>query len=189
MVNRPIQDNLLIISGSGRRSGKTTLVCEIIRHFSKFNPLIALKISPHANHSAGLANLLIEKNGFRFYEETIPNGKDSGLFLESGAKHSYFLEVTDHNIDIAWEFLAGSFLKTDEPIICESGYLGHLLKPSLMIFSGPDNPMITPSKQLSKALSDLVVVPGNYDVGKLARQIFYTDGKWSYQPDQSESQG
>lgn len=180
MAERAIQKNLLIISGSGRRSGKTTLACNLIRYFSKQFPVTAVKISPHPNHSAGLAELLEERSGYRVYRENIPNEKDSGLFLEAGADPSYFLEVTDHNIDLAWEFMKSAFLEDDFPIICESGYLGHLVKPGLMFFSGPDSPNMTPSKLRNKALSDIVVVPGTYDVQTLCASIRFTDGEWKW---------
>ncbi len=186
MENRSLQENLLIISGSGRRTGKTTLACAIIRHFSELCPLIAIKISPHANHNAGLAELLFEKNGFKLYEETAPNSKDSGLFLESGALKSYFLEVTDHNIDIAWDYVSRTLLNPEQAIVCESGYLGHLIKPGLMIFCGPDNPMMPPSKQRNKALSDLALTAGQFDVETLLKRITFTENKWVLHPSASE---
>lgn len=182
MGNRILQENLLIISGSGRRTGKTTLACALIRHFTAICPLIAVKISPHANHNAGMAALIIEKNGFKLYEETTPNAKDSGLFLESGALKSYFLEVTDHNIDIAWEHLNRTLLKPDQAILCESGYLGHLVKPGIMIFCGPDSPMMPPSKQRNKALSDITVTAGQFDPEALIQRIVFTENKWSLTP-------
>lgn len=183
MTERPLQNNLLLISGSGRRTGKTTLACALIKYFSESWPVTAVKISPHPNHNAGIAELLAERNGFRLFKETQPNEKDSGLFLAAGAKVSYFLEVTDHNIDNAWEYLMDTYLNMEDPLICESGYLGHLIKPGLMIFTGPSNPMITPTKQRNKALSDLVVVPGSYDIQKLIDSIQYSDSQWILNPE------
>jgi len=39
--------NILLVSGNGRNSGKTTLACKIIERFSKDHEITGLKISPH----------------------------------------------------------------------------------------------------------------------------------------------
>ncbi|TAL59958.1 MAG: hypothetical protein EPN88_16615 [Bacteroidetes bacterium] len=78
--------NLLLIAGTGTKSGKTSIACRIISQFKILN-ITAIKISPHLHEVTPGLIPLIEKKGYSVYEETNRNtSKDTSRMLHSGAK-------------------------------------------------------------------------------------------------------
>ena len=77
---------MILIAGNGRNVGKTTFATEVIRHLSKSNTVIGIKISPHI-HGINEGLVVIHKtNDFVVVEERGHNKKDSSLLLQAGAK-------------------------------------------------------------------------------------------------------
>ena len=60
--------NMLLIAGTGRKSGKTTLACACIAHFSKQTGIYAIKISPHTHDDEGLTTEIARETNYRLYE-------------------------------------------------------------------------------------------------------------------------
>ena len=91
-------NRLLIIAGTGRGSGKTTLACLIIRRFSHLGPL-AIKISPHF-HAPG-EGLVDWHRGekFNIFHESSKTGvKDTSRMLESGASGVYYIQAYEAHV-------------------------------------------------------------------------------------------
>lgn len=124
--------NLLLISGTGRNVGKTTLVCAIIKKFSAKHKIIALKITPHF-HNVN-PGLIIEKNEkFIISEEiNIEYDKDTALMLKAGASKVYFIQVIDIYLKEAVKFIF-EYIDTTALIICESARLRTLITPGIFI--------------------------------------------------------
>lgn len=138
--------NLLIIAGTGRNSGKTSLACEIIKQFSKAKP-IALKISPHFHKPSAGLKLLKSDNDFNIYRELSDKGdKDSSKMLISGASAAYYIQVYDNNAGRAFKWLV-SYLQTTSPIVCESPALRRFVEPGVFIIADSDT--IVSKKDLS----------------------------------------
>lgn len=120
---------MILIAGTGRNSGKTTLACAIIRKFHGTIPLVALKISPHRHTEITRGNVLINEPDVYIEEETDPaTGKDSARMLAAGADRSFFIMASDDRlpkaIDTVMELLdEGTFL------VCESGGLRQWVEP------------------------------------------------------------
>jgi hypothetical protein len=138
--------NLLLISGTGQNSGKTTLVCRLISQFAKQFSVTAIKISPHFHQPEPGLPVIATAEGFTIYEETQHNtGKDSSRFLDSGATKVYFITATRDQQGKAMETLMEKIPSTT-PLICEAGGLHHHFKPALHIVTLSKNK--PPQKQI-----------------------------------------
>ena len=129
MKNLP---NLLIVSGNGRDSGKTTLVCDIIKKFSS-RAVTAIKICPHYHPDDIGLKIIHKEHNFLIAEETSrESGKDSARMLEAGADKVYYLQVLDDHIAEAFSKLR-AMLDSKSLIICESGWLRSVVKPGVFL--------------------------------------------------------
>ncbi|GAB4325231.1 MAG: hypothetical protein Kow00127_17970 [Bacteroidales bacterium] len=148
MINDPL---LLIVAGTGRNAGKTTIACSLIRRFAHETGIIALKISPHHHQSVESADPVKKGNHWRLFREADASaGKDSSRFLQAGAMESYYLEATDDGLAEAYPIfrsLAGS-----NPVICESPALRYFVTPGLMILA--DRPEVLKRKENAGKLTE-----------------------------------
>lgn len=124
--------NLLLVSGTGRNTGKTTLICSILKKFSSGNKIIAIKITPHF-HNVN-PDFIIEKNEKYIISEenNLDSGKDTSLMLINGAHKVYFLQVIDDFLEQAIKNLL-KHLNKSSLIICESARLRNVVKPGVFI--------------------------------------------------------
>lgn len=74
----------IVVGGLGRKSGKTAMVCRILRLFAD-RDWIAVKITPHTHTEAPAAFTLTE---------TLEPGRngDTNRYLAAGAKRAFLLE-------------------------------------------------------------------------------------------------
>src|SRR5665647_1648223 len=90
--------NLLLIAGTGTKSGKTTIACKIIEQFKNLN-LTAIKISPHFHETTPGLISISENKGYVIYEETDKlSSKDTSRMLTSGASKVFFAKVWDDKL-------------------------------------------------------------------------------------------
>lgn len=127
--------NVLTICGSGRNVGKTHLGCQIIKHFSLNDSIIAVKISKfNHQHSEDEGMKLINKyEGFQIWKQVDLTEKDSGRYLKSGAHASYYIECDDQHLLEAFltihKMYGNSCL-----FICESASITKYINPAIAIF-------------------------------------------------------
>ncbi len=166
---------LLIIGGTGRKSGKTTLACNIISHFMDQN-IIAVKISPHIHNLNSGSELVSAGDDYEIYRESSPEGtKDSAMMLKAGAKESYYIYSSDNSILQAFNMLI-SVTGQSSPVICESPVLRKYVIPGLYLLA--DSSLVTNRKDLSSvnATPDItVILEKPVDV---AGMISIGGGKW-----------
>ena len=133
-------NNVILISGSGRNSGKTTVACHIISQLARKGNVIGLKISPHFHASGVGQELVISNPRYHIYREHDANtGKDSSRMLSAGASVVYFIQCTDENL----EFIEEDFRKIvspDVPIVCESGSFSNVFNPGFQLLVIGENP-------------------------------------------------
>lgn len=127
--------SMLMIGGSGRNVGKTTLICALIRKFAPTVPVIGLKVTSirpgeedfHGHHEQPLSD------DYRIFEETNPgSAKDTAKMLRAGASKVYFIQSTDEQMSMAMD----AFFKLVDPqsiIICETRSLRRIVKPGVFI--------------------------------------------------------
>lgn len=150
--------NLLLISGTGQNSGKTTLACRLIAEFSKQFPVTAIKISPHFHEPPPQLPVIAAYEGFVIYEEIqYGTGKDSSRFLYAGAKRVCFITAQREKQGEAMETLLEKIPATT-PLICEAGGLHKYFKPALHIVTVSKNK--PPQKEIPQSADVMVEFDG-----------------------------
>jgi len=170
--------HFLVISGSGKKVGKTFLATALIRRFSASFPLVALKISPHRHDSLGGAELVHESEGIRIFRETAPHGKNTGLFLAAGASESFFMETNDRHLLQGLKIFSPDCNPSGLPVICESGALGGLVRPGIRIFIAGSRDPGEELKLESMKSADLLLPAREFDPEEVAAGIQFQDGGW-----------
>jgi hypothetical protein len=179
--------HFIIISGSGKKVGKTFLATGLIRHFSASFPVVGLKISPHRHDSLGDAELIHDSEGIRIFRETGPHRKNTGQFLEAGASAAYFMETDDSHLMEGLKRLEGlEGLKifspngnaANLPVICESGALGSFVRPGILICIV--NPADSPADHKLAAMkkADLVLPARVFIPEEVAGGILFREDGW-----------
>ncbi len=144
--------NLLLIAGTGNKSGKTTLACRVIGQFKDFG-IIGIKITPHFHETTPGLNLIVGKKGFSIYEETDPSTqKDTSRMLSSGAAHVYFAKVTDGDLKEAFMEI-NKYIRPGTPAVCESPALRHFVVPGLFVV------MKSNETDNNKNINQLLILP------------------------------
>lgn len=172
--------NLLLIAGTGNKSGKTTLACRIIGQFSK-NGVIGIKITPHFHETTPGLVLIQETGGFSIYEETnAETGKDTSRMLKAGARRVFFAKVTDNDLLSAFKAIL-QHIPEGAPIVCESPALRYFVEPGVFMIMNSDNSY---NKKNINQLQELHHVMFNLDEMQSMKEIpvHFESGKWTHKP-------
>lgn len=125
--------NLLLIAGTGRNVGKTTLACKIIQHFSRDIDITGIKISPHFYQYVGETNIIVNSKNYILMEEITPlNNKDSSRMLKAGASKVYYMQASDYHLKRAVKDIL-HITGNQKPVVCESGELINYLIPGIFL--------------------------------------------------------
>ncbi len=128
-------DNLIIIGGTGRNIGKTTLAEKLIARFSGEVPVTALKI---ANIKPGDEtfhghDIRTFQDKIRIEKETRTDGhKDSMRFLKAGAAASWYIQTEDAYLPETFPEIE-KILRKSPWIICESNSLRNFVRPAVFV--------------------------------------------------------
>ena len=176
-----VVQNLLLIAGTGRNTGKTTLSCKIINRFSTDNCITGLKISPHFHGGTESLRTIVRNDNFNIYEETSSSsGKDSSLMLKAGAAKVFYIEVLDEYLEEAFDAFT-KIAPPSCPIVCESPALRNYIIPG--VFFIVDN---TANKNKKteilrwKASADKWIDTGTENISIISPNISIRDNKWTY---------
>jgi hypothetical protein len=169
-------ENLFLIAGNGRNSGKTTMVCRVTRQFSHLG-IISIKISPHFHEpSSGLVP--VSKNtGYALYEETDRNSsKDTSRMLRCGAKRVFYAQVLEGYLGEAFNEVMNSIPKGCA-IVCESPSLINYREPGIFVI------MIGENGNYNKDISKMLMAPHlEYTLSSLSETeelpFSYVNGIW-----------
>jgi hypothetical protein len=130
--------NLLIISGSGNKSGKTSIACRIIEQLRHLK-VIGIKITPHFHETTDGLVTVVEEDGYSVFEETnLYIQKDSSRMLRAGAARVFFAKVNDDTIRDAFIEIM-EHISCNTPVVCESPALRHFVEPGLFLIMIPGN--------------------------------------------------
>lgn len=120
---------MIVVGGSGRGVGKTSLVCGLIAAMREF-PWTAVKIAAHQH---GVSEPVWE-------ERAAGQGSDTARYLAAGAKQAFLLTAQDESklpsiVEQLWPKL-----RQDSPVIFESNRIVHHLRPDLclLVRRGPE---------------------------------------------------
>lgn len=171
--------NLLLIAGTGIKSGKTSLACKIIEQFNYLD-ITAIKITPHFHETTSGLILKSADKGYSIYEETDKNtSKDTSRMLNSGASKVYFAKVWDDQLFDVFKIII-EYIPPGVPVICESPALRNFVEPGLFIII--DSNTVNKHKDINH-LQNLPHV--NIKLEELDNfksvPLGFENGKWSYE--------
>src|SRR5665647_2154287 len=170
--------NLLLIAGSGTKSGKTTIACRVIEQFNELN-ITAIKITPHFHETTPGLKTIYEEKGFAFYEEAKPDStKDTSRMLHSGASKVYFAKVFDDQLLFVFNKIK-DLIPEGTPIICESPALRNYIEPGVFLI------MSSETTRTRKDISRYLAFPHLYFKYEKLTEISsipvgFENGRWFY---------
>jgi len=130
------QKGLLLIGGAKRNVGKTTFVCKIIKHFSKSNSIVGLKLKTVIegdNYFHGKSNNSVFADYLLVEELDGNSSEDTGKMLKAGAKRAFLLRARSEFLTVAFSAFL-SEIQEDNLIVCESNSLRNSFQPDLYLF-------------------------------------------------------
>lgn len=169
--------NLLLIAGTGRNTGKTTLACEIINKFTHQVNITGVKISPHFHGGTKSLKVIYLSDRFNIYEEIdLLSTKDSSKMLVAGASRVYYLEVCDEDLQEAFNELI-KYLPKDSAVVCESPALRKIINPGLFFIMDNINQQNKKDEILKwKSQADFFVETDKTDLKTILKKIQYSNG-------------
>lgn len=178
-MEKPTLPQLLIIAGTGRNSGKTTLACQIIRKISPDQSIVSIKITPHFHENTGNGRVIVNKPKIYIVEESdTAGGKDSSLMLEAGAVQSYFVMTTDEYLEEAFREIL-TRIPPNSLVVCESGGLRHLIHPGLfLMMHHPENTGLKLDAAKLLSLADRIVTFDGSKFDLDINSIEIADNQW-----------
>ncbi len=167
--------NVILISGSGRNVGKTSLICKIIEKYAETETLISIKISPHFHPLTDRLILLRDTQNCKIAIETDQTGnKDTAKFLKSGVMESFFIQSNDDEVLEAFTNVVSKY-SNSHLFIVESGALKKFVRPGLSIFVADDS-----SQKQYKSYPDIdVALNENDDFAEFTKKISIKNNTWN----------
>jgi hypothetical protein len=145
---------IVVVGGSGRGVGKTSLVCAILSALPEFG-WTALKVTHHMH---GRRQTI--------WEETEPGpGTDTARFLAAGARHAFLVTAPEDDLPLLGIAAA---LSSHANLIFESNRMAEAIEPDLCIgvIDWPGNET-KPSFEIFLKRADAFVIFAQGDIGRL----------------------
>ncbi len=143
---------LIVVGGQGKHVGKTTLVCEIIRHFVSAH-WTAAKVTSHS-HEPQECESVASGFGWTIWEQSASDSPiDTARYLQAGAVRSLLVSAESESLASACAALKAE-VSGNENAIVESTAAAELLAPDLfLLVVNPGSEEIKPSasEQLARA--------------------------------------
>ena len=174
--------NILLIAGTGRNSGKTTLALQVIGKFSNQHNMVAVKISPHFHRGTpGLDPIEINDRFSLYLEHDMAGTKDTARMKAAGANTVYYLEVFDIHLSEAFNVLS-ALLPPTAAVVVESPALGRIIKPGVYFIVDHPQTMYKKAEVLAgKHRADQFIDTASEDVEKVLLRLSFDDNGWHYQ--------
>ncbi len=171
--------NILLVSGSGRNCGKTTVACNIIGQLKKEGHVIGLKITPHFHTTGNNQQIVKEGVDYKIFRETDASSqKDSSRMLQAGASEVYLIQCTDIYLPEIYEHLK-RLIPENYPVLCESGSFASVYQPGYHILIESDNPYSSKKSYKSNLRkADLILSPNEFSKTRLNFAVEYKEGHW-----------
>jgi hypothetical protein len=168
--------NLLLIAGTGTKSGKTTMACRIIEQFRHLD-ITAIKITPHFHETTSGLRTIVEEPGYSIYEETNSSTtKDTSRMLHAGAGKVFYAKVLDEGIKSVFDKIM-HLVPEGTPVVCESPALRNFIEPGLFIIMTSETIVkhknINHLQELHHVMFKLEELPELTSI-----PIGFEDGKW-----------
>ncbi len=174
----------IVIAGVGSNTGKTTLLCDLLKELSKNQQWEAIKLTRGHYRSCGkdphaccVSHLLGEEPLIRSgREETYTIGKDTGRYWDAGASDVHWVIVTDNQVGQGIE-MALARVKSDYVLIEGTSVLKFITANFAVMVAPADQTSrikIKPSarRALSEGLVDAIYCSGE---GGIVEDSFLTE--------------
>lgn len=180
-MKKQLFNNVILISGSGRNCGKTTLACTIIQQLSVNNTVIGLKISPHVHITGNDQEVVVACDDYIIYRETnASTGKDSSRMLNSGADEVYFVQITDEHLPEI-ESVLYKLLPAASIVVCESGSFAMKYTPGIhLLVEGEIVDQTKESYIRNLKVADRIIQQKDIVFGLANYQIQYENKQWDF---------
>jgi hypothetical protein len=169
----------MIVYGTDRNSGKTTLITHMIRRFSRDVPICGIKISPHF-HPLGEQAKIMHQTGecVIVREDRHGTGKDSSRMLDAGAGVVFYVQVWDHALEKVMPVIL-DLIPQGTAVICESGWARQLVMPGLfLVLHRKGNQEIKESAAGLKKLADRWIESDGQGFDFDVEEIQYEGNAW-----------
>ncbi len=169
--------NLVIIAGTGNKSGKTSIACRIIEQFRQTG-IVAVKITPHIHETTPGLKEVARNTGFDIFQETDSGtGKDTSRMLRAGASGVYFARAADEYLNKAFGRIM-ELVPEGKPVVCESPALRYSVEPGMFII------MTSRARDNQKDISSLLELPHvEFNLETLDANeelpLTFKNGKWT----------
>jgi hypothetical protein len=169
--------NMILVGGAGRNVGKTSFICDLIRHFSAAYDLVGIKISPHTHQRSHENEMIRRSDDFIIWvEANAKTGKDSSRMLKAGAHKVYYVEVTDRHTSEALQMIMPEI--ESYPVICESAALRRFIIPGIFIFIDNMQASANTKNMDQKEKADFILHPSENSFNFNYGNIFFNGKKW-----------
>lgn len=179
---KSLHNNILLIAGTGRNSGKTALACQVIESFAPAG-VTAVKISPHFHNNPKGPDVVASTSSCTIYRERNKDGmKDSARMLKAGATEAYYIEVTDANLKEAFEKLL-DIIPHSAPLVIESPALRKKIKPGVFLIV--DHPETRNKKEdvlEMKSLANRFINTAMENPRQVLNHLHLDENGWTYLP-------
>ncbi len=173
--------SLIMIGGSSRNVGKTTLANRLIKKYSPHYPVIGLKVTsiyPGEKNYHGHHKTELEKD-FEIFEEKNKDGyKDTCKMLYHGASRVFYIRAHDYAIKNAFQQFM-EFIPGNAVMVCESISLRLFVKPGLFILiESTVNPAMKISFGKLLPYADLLIKSDGKNFDFDVDRIVFENGHW-----------
>jgi hypothetical protein len=171
--------NWLIVYGTNRNAGKTTLITRIIQRFHAEIPVCAIKISPHFHNLDPDDVILARTDDYAIVKEVrTATGKDSSRMLGAGAEVVLYVQVWDNNLERVLPLIIDN-LTPGSAVVCESGWARNLVEPGVfLILNRKDEPAIKENASKFKPLADRWIEFDGEDFDYNLADLKFENGNW-----------
>jgi hypothetical protein len=171
--------NWLIVYGTNRNAGKTTLITRIIGLFHQQIPICALKISPHFHEIEEDSVIIAKTDDFVIVKETRSStGKDSSRMLDAGADLVVYVQVWDNHLEKVLPLILDALIP-GSAVICESGWARNIVEPGIfLVLNRKDESVIKESAAKFKSLADRWIEFDGRDFDFNPEELKFENGAW-----------
>ena len=153
---------VIVVGGQTKHVGKTTMVCEIIRHFVSAH-WTAVKITSHSHEPQECAPV-VSGSGWTIWEQSASDSHvDTTRYLEAGAVRSLLVSTESESLASACAALKAE-VSAKENAIVESTAGAELLAPDLFLLlvnPGSEEIKASAREQLARAHALIVSAEGH----------------------------
>jgi len=178
---------MLMAGASLKSTGKTELICTLIRAFGSRLDIVGMKVTPVSLYGGGVPHggkpsplLSARHHTTWLFEEREPTlGTDTSRMLASGAKRAFWLRAREEHLADEFSNLLG-IIGEKAVIICESNTLRRFVRPGVFLMILPNDVReIKPSFHDIVELADRIVHTdgSNFDISP--NDIHFREGRWS----------